>query len=451
MMPIVAVVGRPNVGKSTLFNRLAGRRLAIVHDAPGVTRDRHYAPAHVHGRDLLLVDTGGFDPQSDDPMGQGIARQVQIAIEEADVIVCVLDGSAPASAPDREAVDLLRRSGKPVIYAGNKLDNAARELDASELYALGIPSFVPISALHGRGLAELERAMVEALPAPAKASDADDAVPKVTLIGRPNAGKSSLINRLAGAERALVDHRPGTTRDPIDTRVEFEGRGYLIVDTAGIRRRSRVDRGIEAISVMSSIRAMERANVVVLMCDAAEGVAEQDARLLGLCAERGRGIVVGLNKLDLLSGKEQKQALEKARDELRFAPWAPIVSMSAKTGHGVSELMRRVSAVYEEFGKRVPTGELNRFFEEVLERRTPPTSGGRAPRIYYITQAESAPPVFIAMSNAPDSIAESYKRFVTNQIRASFGFEGVPVFVRYRERARKDAAERAATRNAKKR
>ncbi len=451
MMPLVAVVGRPNVGKSTLFNRLAGRRLAIVHDAPGVTRDRHYAPAHVHGRDLLLVDTGGFDPESDDPMGQGIARQVQVAIEEADAIICVLDGSAPASAPDREAVDLLRRSGKPVIYAGNKLDNSARELEASELYALGIPSFIPISALHGRGLGELEQALVAALPAPSPETETDDAVPKVTLIGRPNAGKSSLINRLAGVERALVDHRPGTTRDPIDTRIEFEGQRYLIVDTAGIRRRSRVDRGVEAISVMSSIRAMERANVVVLMCDAAEKVAEQDARLLGLCAERGRGIVVGLNKLDLLSSKEQKRALEGARDELRFAPWAPIVPLSAKTGHGVSELMRRVSAVYAEFGRRVSTGELNRFFEEVLERRTPPTSGGRAPRVYYITQAETAPPVFVAMSNAPDNIAESYKRFVTNQIRAAFGFEGVPVLVRYRQRARKEAAQRAADRNAKKR
>jgi GTP-binding protein len=451
MMPIVAVVGRPNVGKSTLFNRLAGRRLAIVHDAPGVTRDRHYAPAHVHGRDLLLVDTGGFDPASDDPMGQGIARQVQVAIEEADAIVCVLDGSAAASAPDREAVNLLRRSGKPVIYAANKLDNAARELEANELYALGIPSFIAISALHGRGVGELERALVAALPAPAPEPETDDAVPKVTLIGRPNAGKSSLINRLAGVERALVDHRPGTTRDPIDTRIEFEGQSYLIVDTAGIRRRSRVDRGVEAISVMSSIRAMERANVVVLMCDAAEKVAEQDARLLGLCAERGRGIVVGLNKLDLLSGKEQKRALEEARDALRFAPWAPIVPLSAKTGHGVSELMRRVSAVYAEFGRRVSTGELNRFFEEVLERRTPPTSGGRAPRIYYITQAETAPPVFVAMSNAPANIAESYKRFVTNQIRAAFGFEGVPVLVRYRQRARKEAAQRAAERNAKKR
>ncbi|HMJ09979.1 MAG TPA: ribosome biogenesis GTPase Der [Polyangiaceae bacterium] len=439
MIPIVAVVGRPNVGKSTLFNRLAGRRLAIVHDTPGVTRDRHYAEAHVHGRDLLLVDTGGFDLTSDDPMGQGIARQVQVAIEEADVIVCVLDGSAAASAPDREAVDLLRRSGKPVIYAANKLDNSARDLEAGELYSLGIPHFVPISALHGRGMAELERALTEALPQSAPAADADDAVPRVTLIGRPNAGKSSLVNRLAGVERALVDHRPGTTRDPIDTRIEFEGKSYVIVDTAGIRRRARVDRGIEAISVMQSIRAMERANVVILMCDAEAGVAEQDARLLGLCAERGRGIIVGLNKLDLLSKEDKKRALENARDALRFAPWAPLVPLSAKTGEGVSELMRRVSAAYDELGKRISTGELNRFFEQVLERRPPPTSGGRAPRIYYITQAETSPPVFVAMSSAPANIPDSYKRFVANQIRDAFGFEGVPVLVRYRQRERRDA------------
>lgn len=437
-MPIVAVVGRPNVGKSTLFNRLTGSALAIVHDAPGVTRDRHYAPTHLRGRDLLLVDTGGFDPTSDDPMGQGIARHVQAAIEEADVIVCVLDGSAPPTGPDRDAIDLLRRSSKPIVYAANKVDNVAREHEATDLYSLGIGHLVPISALHGRGMAELETAIVSALPEGFAEPESEEHVPRVTLIGRPNAGKSSLLNRLAGEERALVDHRPGTTRDPIDTRIEFGGKSYVIVDTAGVRRRARVERGVEAISVMQSIRAMERANIVILMCDANAGVAEQDARLLGLCAERGRGIVVGLNKLDLLSSKQQKDAMQAARDALRFAPWAPIVPLSAKTGEGLTELMRRVWAIFEELGRRVPTGELNRFFEQVLEHRTPPTSGGRAPRIYYITQAETSPPVFVAMTNAPHHIADSYKRFVMNQIRATFGFEGVPIAVRYRQRSKRE-------------
>jgi GTP-binding protein len=333
---------------------------------------------------------------------------------------------------------LLRRTSKPVIYAANKLDNAARELDATELYGLGIDRFVPISALHGRGMAELERAIVDALPPSSEQPEPDQRLPRVTLIGRPNAGKSSLLNQLAGQERALVDDRPGTTRDPVDLTLEFGGKGYVIVDTAGIRRRSRVDRGVEAISVMQSIRAMERANVVILMCDASAGVAEQDARLLGLCADRGRGIVVGLNKLDLLSSKEQKDAMEAAREALRFAPWASIVPLSAKNGEGVTELMHRVWSAFEQLGRRISTGELNRFFEEVLERRPPPTSGGRAPRIYYITQAETSPPVFVAMTNAPANIADSYKRFVVNQIRSAFGFEGVPLVVRYRQRSRRE-------------
>lgn len=439
MRPLIAIVGRPNVGKSTLFNRLAGKRLAIVHDMPGVTRDRNYTDTFLHGREITLVDTGGFDPDSDDPMGQGIARQVVVAMDQADVVVCVMDGSAPPTPADREAVRLLRQSNKPAIYAANKVDNPTRELEATELYELGVPELLPVSALHGRGTAELEAAIIAALPkASASAEPEVEGVPRVALIGRPNAGKSSLFNTLSGEERALVDDRPGTTRDPIDTRITFEGQDFLIVDTAGIRRRSRVDRGIEAASVMRSIRTIDRAQVVVLMCDGKEGVAEQDAKLLSLCTERGRALVVGLNKVDLLDKAGLAKAEQDARDVLRFAPWAQIVPISAKTKRGVGELMRTVAKCAEEFQRRVPTGELNRFFEQVLDRHPPPTSGGRAPRIYYITQAEAGPPVFVAKSNAPDNIQESYKRFVVNQIRKTFGFEGVPVTVRYRPRNKRD-------------
>ncbi len=440
-VPIVAIVGRPNVGKSTLFNRLAGKKLAIVHDMPGVTRDRHYADAHVHGRDMTLIDTGGFDPTTDDPMGQGIARHVQAAIEEADAVLCVLDGSMPPTQPDREAVQLLRKSGKPVVYVANKADTPASELDSAELYALGVDRLYPISALHGRGTAEFEGALVAALPPPepAAAEAPEDAPPRIALVGRPNAGKSSLFNRLTGSERSLVDHRPGTTRDPIDSPIEYGGHKYVLVDTAGIRRRSKVDRGVEAASVMRAIRAVGRADVVVLMNDATEGIAEQDQRLLSLCAERGRAIVIGLNKMDLYAtNKERKEAAARARDELHFARWAPIVPVSAKTGKGVGELMKTVWQAADEFKRRVTTGELNRFFEDVLERQPPPTSGGRAPRIYYITQAGTEPPVFVAMSNAPDSIKESYQRFVVNQIRKRFGFECVPIVVRYRHRNKRE-------------
>ncbi len=436
--PIVAVVGRPNVGKSTLFNRLAGKALAIVDDAPGITRDRHYAPAHLHGRNVTLVDTGGFDPDSGDPMQQGIARHVNAAIAEADVVVCVLDGTGPPTQADREAVELLRRSRKPVVYVANKVDTEAKRADASELYELGLPELTPVSALHGRGTAELSAAVAARLPPAADEHEPDDALPRIALIGKPNAGKSSLFNRLSGEERALVDDRPGTTRDPIDSLVEIGGRTFVLVDTAGIRKRANVERGIELVSVMRSIRAIERAHVVVLLCDAAEGVSTQDARLLGLCLERRRAIVIGLNKMDKLSRADRTRADQHAADELRFAAWAPRVPISAKTGAGVPELLRLVASATDELKIRVSTSQLNKFFSEVLERRPPPTHGGRAPRIYYITQAETSPPLFIAWTNAPDAIKPSYQRFVSNQIRTHFGFKSVPVVVHYRERKRRN-------------
>jgi GTP-binding protein len=433
MTPIVAIVGRPNVGKSTLFNRLAGEQLAIVHDAPGVTRDRHYADAHLQGRELLLIDTGGFDPTTEDPMGKGIARHVELAIEEADVVVCVLDATAPPTAADRESVALLRQSAKPVIYAANKADNPSAELSAAELYELGVERIIAFSALHGRGIAELETAIVSQLPPAHDMPEPEAELPRIALAGRPNAGKSSLLNLLAGSERALVDAQPGTTRDPIDTRVEYDGRPFIVVDTAGIRRRARVERGVEAASVMRSIRAIGRADVVILMCDASEGVAEQDARLLGLCAERGRAVVVALNKTDLLDRAGAKSALENAERALAFARWATIVPISVHKKRGIRELMTAVLHSAAEFQRRVPTGELNRFFAEVLEKRPPPTSGGQAPRIYFITQAQTAPPVFVASSSAPANLQAGYRRFVINQIRQRFGFDGVPIVVHYRK------------------
>lgn len=438
MTPIVAVVGRPNVGKSTLFNRLSGTSLAIVDDQPGVTRDRHYASAHLHGRNVTLVDTGGFDPASDDPMQQGIARHVRGAIEEADVVLCVLDGAGPPTDADREAVALLRRSDKPVVYAANKVDTAGKLAESAELYRLGIPELVAVSALHGRGTSELAAAIAGVLPPLEPADEASaDGIPRVALIGKPNAGKSSLFNRLAGEERALVDARPGTTRDPVDQRINFAGRTFIVVDTAGIRRRARVERGIELVSVMRSIRALERADVAVLMADASEGVSEQDARLVGLATDRRRALIVALNKMDTLGKAERAAAVDKARTDLAFARWAPILSISAKTGLGVNELMQKVGKASDELKRRVSTSELNRFFQSVLERQPPPTQGGRAPRIYYLTQAESSPPLFIAWASFPERIKESYKRFVENQIRTAFGFDSVPVTVHYRARERR--------------
>ncbi|MEZ4224109.1 MAG: ribosome biogenesis GTPase Der [Polyangiaceae bacterium] len=436
MRPIVAIIGRPNVGKSTLFNRFVGKRLAIVHDEPGVTRDRHYADAHIAGRDVVVVDTGGFDPDSDDPMRMGIARHVQAAIAEADVVLCVLDTTASVPA-DQQAVDLLRRSDKPVLYLANKADTAELEAASSTLYELGVPELFAVSGLHGRGLADVEVALGKVLPPPEPApAPRDDGLTRVALLGRPNAGKSSLFNRLSGGEKSLVDSRPGTTRDPIDSLVEHGGRRFVLVDTAGVRRRSKVDEGVEAASVLRAIRSIERAEVVVLLVDASEGIAEQDARLLGLCVDRMRAVIIGMNKMDELTPKQQKEVLADARHATRFAGFAPVLGLSAKTGKGVGALVEHVARAAEQFKKRVPTAELNRFFEQVLAERPPPTRGGRAPRIYYVTQVQTSPPVFAAMSNAPANIDKSYKRFVTNQLRKAFGFEAVPLLVHYRKKKR---------------
>jgi len=445
--PIVAIVGRPNVGKSTLFNRLARARVAIVHDTPGVTRDRHYADTSALGRRYTLIDTGGFDPQDADPMKAGIAHHVRAAIDEADAIVFVTDATTGPTDADRAAVRLLRESGKPAFFAANKADTSRTDADAFDLYRLGVSEVFAVSALHGRGIGELEAAVVAALPEWGPLPDDSPGSPtRVALIGRPNAGKSSLLNRVLGEDRVLVDDRPGTTRDAIDALVERNGRQYTFIDTAGIRRKAKVAKegsAVESLSVLSSIRSIERAHVVVALSDAAEGVAEQDAKILGLAEERGRAIVVALNKVDLLKRGEVGSAEDGARDKLTFLPYVPVVRTSAKTGRGISDLFAAIDRVRDEFYRRVTTGELNRFFEKVLDSHPPPTMGGRAPRLYFVTQAEVAPPTFIAMTNAPDSIHFSYQRFVINQLRKTFGFEGVPVRVYYRARRRRERGEEA--------
>jgi GTP-binding protein len=439
--PIVAIVGRPNVGKSTLFNRLARARLAIVHDEPGVTRDRKYADTSAYGKAYTVVDTGGFDPEDDDPMKAGIAMHVRAAIEEADAIIFVTDATSALGEADRAAVALLRKSQKTVLYAANKADSPRVDAEAFELYRLGVGTVHPVSALHGRGIGELEAALVEALPETEPGAEEEaNAPPRIALIGKPNAGKSSLLNRILGEDRALVDARPGTTRDAIDALFERDGKSYVLIDTAGIRRKGKVAKegsAVESLSVLSAIRSVERSHVVVLLCDASEGVAEQDAKILGLAEERGRAMIVALNKSDLIERGDFAKVEETAREKLAFVPYVPIVRTSAKTGRGIGELFATIDRVYEAFSKRVTTGELNRFFEQVIETKPPPTMGARAPRIYYVTQAAIAPPTFIAMTNAPNSIHFSYQRFVVNQLRKQFGFDGVPVRVHYNPRRRR--------------
>ena len=443
--PVVAIIGRPNIGKSTLFNRLAGARLAIVEDVPGVTRDRHYADTFLRGRDVVLVDTGGFDPDSDDPMKEGIARHVKAALSEADVVVCVLDATTPPTPADRAAVQLLRRADKKVVFVANKADSKAQALESSELYALGMETLIPISALHGNNLVDLEEAIVAALPPPDEGKETvwgEDAR-RIAIVGRPNAGKSSLTNRLLGEDRQLVDSRPGTTVDAIDsllTRKTRDGeRQYVLIDTAGVRRKRGIEEAVESIAVMKAIRSIERSDCTVLLVDAKEGIAEQDARLAGLVVDRGRALVVGLNKSDLFTTeKERQRALAAARETLAFAPWAPIILLSAKTGRASGKILEAADKAIASHRARVTTSELNRFFEEVLDRHPPPTYRSKPVRLYFVTQAETKPPRFVVVTNEPEGIHFSYQRYVVNALRERFGFEGTPLRVTYRAKSKRE-------------
>lgn len=440
LRPVVAIVGRPNVGKSTLFNRLAGQRIAIVEDVPGVTRDRHYADAMFRGREIVLVDTGGFDPHSDDPMKEGIAQHVRLALSEADLVVCVLDATSGALPADRAAIELLRRAKKPVIYVANKADSRAIAHEGMELYELGLDHLIAVSGLHGNGMTELEDAILDALPPPEEGSGASfpDDIPRVAIVGRPNAGKSSLVNRLLKEDRQLVDSRPGTTIDAIDALYEKDGEPWVLIDTAGIRRKRGIDKGVEGLAVMKAIRAIERSHVVILLVDAKEGVAEQDAKLAGLVVDRGRALVIGMNKMDLMDEAERKRAIERARDVLAFAPWARIVGTSTVNGRGVNKLMDAAAAALTEHRKRVTTAELNRFMEEVLAHHPPPTMKGRSVRLYYVTQAEVRPPRFVIVTNEPDAVHFSYQRYVGNALRERFGFEGTPIRLSWKRKSKRE-------------
>jgi GTP-binding protein len=451
--PLIAIAGRPNVGKSTLFNRLVGGRPALVHGTPGLTRDRRYGELDYYGHHLRVVDTGGLDPEAArEVVGAGIHRQARAGIEEADAILFVVDGRAGVTPLDDDLADELRKAGKPVLLAVNKIDHAVRESLAAEFYALGLGDLYPISAAHGRGVDELVEAVIEALGTeaaeeseePAARPGADDGPLRVALVGKPNAGKSSLLNRLLGVERALVHHEPGTTTDPVDTPFEFGGRRYVLIDTAGIRRKARIDADTEKLSVSMALSQLERADVVVLVIDAAAGASEQDARLAGAIEQSGRAVVLALNKADLLGAGDRKPAVARVRDEIHFLPYATVALLSALRGDGVTALMRRIDAAAEQHRRRVPTGELNRFFTEVCEHHPPPTQSGRVVRIHYLTQGGIRPPTFLLFANHPHLVPPSYRRFIGNQLRARYGFDGTPL--RVVVKAKRSRTERSGKR-----
>ncbi len=451
--PIVALVGRPNVGKSTLFNRIIGERRAIVEDVPGTTRDRLYAETEWAGVPFILVDTGGLETlertaaQPGEPAPQPLSvasadfvpeirQQAQMAIEEADVIVFLVDVREGVTAADLDVVDLLRETRKPVVLAVNKVDNQAREAEALEFWSLGLGEPHPISALHGRGIGDLLDAVVQGFPQ--QLEEEEDEAVRIAIVGRPNVGKSSLLNALLGQERAIVSEIPGTTRDAIDTELTWEGQQIVLVDTAGIRRRGRIQRGVEYYSVLRALRAIERADVVLLLIDATEGVTAQDTHVAGYVLEAEKGIVVIVNKWDLVK-KDSYTMLNYTREvrhELNFMDYVPVLFISAKTRQRVHQVIPTALRVQQERHVRLSTAEMNRVLQEAVARHQPPSKAGKRLRFYYATQVGVAPPTFVLFVNDRNLVHFSYERYLENAIRAHYPFEGTPIRLIFRDHRR---------------
>ncbi|MDR2357622.1 MAG: ribosome biogenesis GTPase Der [Oscillospiraceae bacterium] len=427
--PLIAIVGRPNVGKSMLFNKIAGRRLAIVEDTPGVTRDRLYAVSDWNGREFALVDTGGIEPETDDRMTPFIREQAMLAIDFADVVVFVTDIKTGVTAADLDIAGLLLRSGKPVVPVVNKMDSTGPENpDIYEFYSLGLGDPIAVSAAHGHGTGDLLDACVRRFPPPGEAASEDGAV-RVAVIGKPNVGKSSLVNALLGERRVIVSDIAGTTRDAVDTDFENDTGRYVFVDTAGIRRKSRVDSRLEYFSVLRAQMAVERADVCLVITDASEGVTEQDAKVAGLAHEAGKASVIVANKWDLVEkdGRTMDAARGVIRRELGFMAYAPVLFISALTGQRVGRLFELINYVNSRALTRVSTGMLNDVLSDAVARMQPPSDRGRRLKIYYMTQTGVRPPTFVCFCNDSELFHFSYRRYIENRIRTVFGLEGTPV------------------------
>jgi GTP-binding protein len=435
-LPVVAVVGRPNVGKSTLVNRILGRREAVVEDVPGVTRDRVAYDGEWTGRRFTLVDTGGWEIDATG-IHLRVAEQAEVAVELADVVMFVVDATVGATDDDEAVVKLLRRSGKPVILVANKVDDQRTEADASALWNLGLGQPWPVSALHGRGSGDVLDAVLDVLPTISANADAYQrgGPRRVALVGRPNVGKSSLLNKLAGEDRVVVDNVAGTTRDPVDEFIELGGKTWRFVDTAGIRRRVHQARGADFYASLRTQTALEKAEVAVVLIDAEESIAEQDVRVVQHVIDAGRALVVAYNKWDLLD-EERRHYLEREIErELVQVPWAPRVNISAKTGRSVEKLVPALERALESWDFRVPTGRLNAFFGEIVAAHPHPVRGGKQPRILFATQASTRPPRFVIFASG--FIEAGYRRFLERRLREEFGFEGTPIEVSVRVREKR--------------
>ncbi len=436
MKPIVAIVGRPNVGKSTLFNNLIGDKVAIVDDMPGVTRDRLYRDAEWSGAEFVIVDTGGLEPRNNDFMMTKIKEQAEVAMNEADVILFVVDGKGGLNPLDHEIAYILRKKNKPVILCVNKIDNFnEQQEDVYDFYGLGFEYLVPISGAHKVNLGDMLDIVVDIIGR-LEFPEEDEDVLKLAVIGKPNAGKSSLMNRLAGEERTIVSDIAGTTRDAIDTLIEYKDNKYMIIDTAGIRRKSKIEESLEYYSVLRAIKTIKRADVCILMLDAKEGLTEQDKRIAGIAAEELKPIIIVMNKWDLVdkSTHTMKKVREELYAELPFLSYAPIEFISALTGQRTTNLLEISDKIYEEYTKRISTGLLNTVLKDAILMNNPPTRKGRVIKINYATQVSVAPPKFVLFCNYPELIHFSYARYIENKFREAFGFEGTPIMISFEKK-----------------
>ena len=437
--PVVAIVGRPNVGKSTLFNVLAGEKISIVKDTPGVTRDRIYADVSWLDKNFTMIDTGGIEPESTDIILSQMREQAQIAIDTADVIVFITDVRQGLVDSDAKVADMLRRSGKPVILVVNKVDSIQKYMmDVYEFYNLGIGEPMAISAANRLGLGDMLDEIVKHFPEENDEDEEDD-IPKIAFVGKPNVGKSSLINKILGEDRVIVSDIAGTTRDAVDTKVEWQGREYVLIDTAGLRRKGKVKEDIERFSVIRTVTAVERANVVVIMIDATEGVTEQDAKIAGIAHERGKGVIIAVNKWDAIEKNDKTiyRHTEKIREVLAYMPYAEIVFISAKTGLRVAKMFDTIDMVIENQTLRIQTGVLNEILTEAVAMQQPPSDKGKRLKLFYMTQVAVCPPTFVIFVNDKELMHFSYTRYIENKVRDAFGFRGTPLKFIIRERGEK--------------
>ena len=435
--PIVAIVGRPNVGKSTLFNSLAGEMISIVKDTPGVTRDRIYAEIDWLSHQFTLIDTGGIEPDSNDIILSQMREQAQIAIDTADVIIFMTDVKQGLVDADSKVCDMLRRSRKPVVLVVNKVDNFNKMMaDVYEFYNLGIGDPIPISASGRTGLGDMLDQIVEHFPEPDEMNDEEDDRPKVAIVGKPNVGKSSIINKLSGDSRAIVSNIAGTTRDAIDTDVEYDGNHYLFIDTAGLTRKSKVKEDLERYSVIRTVTAVERADIVVIVIDATEGVTEQDAKIAGIAHDNGKGVIIAVNKWDAIEKNDKTvyKYQEDIRKVLSYMPYAEIIFISAMTGQRLNKLFEMIDIVVNNQNMRIETGTLNQIMTEAVALQQPPSDKGKRLRLYYITQVSVKPPTFVIFVNDKKLMHFSYTRYIENKIREAFGFKGTSLKFIIRER-----------------